>query len=84
MGTPEQLYEVSGEVYMRLEGSLHGPSEKPIFLCFSQSKTATIAWGHVGCYPLITSASFGLNELEVSEENIEKSENCLNHTSLEF
>ena len=25
MGTPEQLYEVSGEVYMRLEGSLHGP-----------------------------------------------------------
>ena len=25
MGTPEQLYEVSGEVYMRLDGSLHGP-----------------------------------------------------------
>ena len=25
MGTPEQLYEVSGEVYMRLDGSLQGP-----------------------------------------------------------
>ena len=25
LGTPEQLYEASGEVYMRLEGSIHGP-----------------------------------------------------------